>query len=178
MCLNCGVGVILRFPWTGRKSNKSTLKEISPDWIFIGRIDADAETPIVWPPDVKNWLTGKDPDARKDWRQEEKGMTEDEMIGWHHQLNGLEFEQASGAGDGQGSLACCSVGSQRVGHDWATELNWTTIFQFVTVFLVGSVSFWLYLRLSSLFLHYSFIIALSPFSIRALSTIIIVVLNS
>ena len=74
-------------------------------WIFIGRTDAEAETPILWPPDVKNWLTGKDPDAGKDWRQEEKGTTEDETIGWHHQLNRHEFEQAPGVGDGQGSLA-------------------------------------------------------------------------
>ena len=77
-------------------------------WIFIGRTDAEAETPILWPPNVKNWLIGKDPDVRKDWRQEEKGMTEDEMFGWHHWLNGHEFEQGLGAGDGQGSLACCS----------------------------------------------------------------------
>ena len=77
-------------------------------WIFIGRTDAEAETPILWPPDAKNWLTGKDPDAGKDWGQEEKGTTEDEMAGWHQQLNGHEFEQALGVGDGQGSLACCS----------------------------------------------------------------------
>jgi len=77
-------------------------------WIFIGRTDAEAETPILWPPDAKNWLTGKDPDAGKDWRWEEKGMTEDEMVGWHHWLDGHEFEQAPGVGDGQGSLACCS----------------------------------------------------------------------
>ena len=74
-------------------------KEIRPvnpkgnkSWIFIGRTDVEADTPILWPPDVKNWLTGKDPDPGKDWRQEEKGMTEDEMVGWHHQLNGHEFE--------------------------------------------------------------------------------------
>ena len=90
-------------------------KEIKPvnpkgsqSWIFTGRTDAEAEAPILWPPDVKNWLTGKDPDAGKDWRQEEKGMTEDEMVGWHHWLNGHEFEQALGVGDGQGSLACYS----------------------------------------------------------------------
>ena len=90
-------------------------KEIKPvhpkgnqSWIFNGKTDAKAETPILWPPDAKNWLTGKDPDAGKDWRQEEKGMTEDEIVGWHHQLNGHEFEQAPGIGDGQGSLACCS----------------------------------------------------------------------
>ena len=76
--------------------------------MFIRRTDAEAEAPILWPPDAKNWLTGKDPDARKDWRQEEKGTTEDEMVGWYHWLDGHEFEQAPGVGDGQGSLACCS----------------------------------------------------------------------
>ena len=76
-------------------------------WMFIGRTDAEAETPIRWPPDAKNWLKEKYTDAGKDWRQE-KGMTEDEMVGWHHQLDGHEFEQALGVGDGQGSLACCS----------------------------------------------------------------------
>ena len=90
-------------------------KEIKPvnpkgeqPWIFIGRTDAKAEAPILWPPDVKNWLNGKDPDAQKDWRQEEKVMTEDEMIGWHHWLNGHEFEQTPGDGEGQRSLVCCS----------------------------------------------------------------------
>ena len=91
-------------------------------WIFIGRTDAEAETPILWLPDAKNGLIGKDPDAGKDWRQEEKGMTEDEMVAWHHWLNGHAFEQAPGLGDRQ---ACVlqSMGSQRVGHDWVTELN-------------------------------------------------------
>ena len=88
------------------------IKPINPkgnqSWIFIGRIDAEAEAPILWPPDMKNWFTGKDPDAGKDWRQEEKGKIEDETIGWHHWLDGHEFEQAPGVGDGQGSLACCS----------------------------------------------------------------------
>ena len=90
-------------------------KEIQPvtpkgdqSWIFIERTDAEAATPIYWPPDVKNWLIWKDPDARKDWRQEEKGMTEDEMVGWHHLLNGHEFEQSPGDSEGQGNLACCS----------------------------------------------------------------------
>ena len=77
-------------------------------WIFIGRTDAEAETALLWPPDVKNWLIGKDPGAGKDWRQEKKGTTENEMVGWHHWLNGHEFEQALGVGDGQGSLACYS----------------------------------------------------------------------
>ena len=78
-------------------------------WIVIGRTDAEAETPILWPPDAKNWLVGKDPDAGKDWRQEEKGMTEDEMVGWQNRLDGHEFEQALGVGDRQGSLECCSL---------------------------------------------------------------------
>ena len=90
-------------------------KEIQPvhpkgnqPWIFIGRTDAEAETPILWPPDVKNQLIRNDPDAGKDRKQEEKGMTEDTMVGWNHQLNGHEFEQSPGDGEGQGSLACCS----------------------------------------------------------------------
>ena len=90
-------------------------KEIQPvrpkgnqSWIFTGRTDAEAETPILWPPDAKNWLTGKGSDAGKDWKQDEKGTTEDEMVGWHHWLDWHEFEQAPGDGDGQGSLACCS----------------------------------------------------------------------
>ena len=77
-------------------------------WVFIGRTDAEAETPILWLPDAKNWLLRKDPDVEKGWRQEEKGTTEDEMVGWHHWLNRHEFEQALGVSDGQGSLACCS----------------------------------------------------------------------
>ena len=91
-------------------------KEIKPvhpkgdqSWIFIGRTDAEAEALILWPPDVKSWLIRKDPDAGKDWRQKKKGMTEDEMVGWHHGLNRYEFEQALGVGEGQGSLACYSL---------------------------------------------------------------------
>ena len=93
-------------------------------WIFIGRTDAKAETPILWPPNVKNWLIRKDPDAGKDWKQEEKGMTEDEMVGWHHQLNGHEFEQDLGVGDGQRSLVyCCPWGHKE--SDMTEWLNWT-----------------------------------------------------
>ena len=77
-------------------------------WIFLDRTDAEAESPILWPPDVKSWLIWKDPDAGKDWRQEDKGTTEDEMAGWHHWLNGHEFEQAQGVGDWQEGLVCCS----------------------------------------------------------------------
>ena len=90
-------------------------KEIKPvnpkgnqSWIFTGMTDAKAEAPILWPPDAKSWLIRKYSDAGKDWRQEEKGMTEDETVGWHHWLNGHEFEQAPGDGEGQGSLVCCS----------------------------------------------------------------------
>ena len=82
-------------------------------WVFIGKIDVEAETPILWPPDAKSRLIGKDPDAGKDWRQEEKGTTEDEMGGWHHWLNGHEFEQALGC-------AIQSMGLKRVGYNWAT----------------------------------------------------------
>ena len=86
-------------------------------WIFIGRPDAEAETPILWPPDVKSRLIGKDPDAGKDWGQEEKGTTEDEMVGWYHRLNGHEFEQTVGDSERQGSIVCCSPWSLRVRHD-------------------------------------------------------------
>ena len=104
-------------------------KEIQPvnpkgnqSWIFIGRTDAEAETPILWPPDVKNWLIGKDTDSGQDWRQE-KRTPEDEMVGWHHGIDGHEFEHALGVGDGQGSLVCCRSWGCRVGHDWATQVN-------------------------------------------------------
>ena len=98
-------------------------------WIFIGRTDAEAEAPILRLLDVKNWPIIKDPDAEKDWRQEEKRTTEDEMVGWHQWLNGHEFEPVLGVGDGQRSLACCSPQGLRAavteptGHDWVTELN-------------------------------------------------------
>ena len=104
---------LLRVPWTARRPNQSILKEINPEYSF-GRTETKA--PIHWPPDAKNWVTGKDPDAGKDWRREEKGTTEDEMVGWHHQLNGHEFEHALGVGSGQESLACCKLST------W-TELN-------------------------------------------------------
>ena len=93
-------------------------------WIFIGRTDAEAETPVLWPLDAKNWLTGKDPDAGKDWRQEEKGTTEDEMVGWHHQLNRHEFEQAPWLSDRQGSLVYCSPWGHKE-LDTTERLNWT-----------------------------------------------------
>ena len=95
-------------------------------WKFIGRIDAEVETPILCPPDAENWLIGKNPDAGKDWRREEKGMTEDDMVRWHHQFNGHEFEKSSEVSDGQGRLTCCSpwvTKSWTRLSDW-TELNW------------------------------------------------------
>ena len=92
---------------------------------MTGRTDAEAVIPILWPPDGKNWFVGKDPDAGKDWRREEKGAAGDDMVGWHHLLNGHEFEQAPGDGEGQGSLVC--IESQRVGHDWVTEHQETGI---------------------------------------------------
>ena len=109
--------------------NPLDCKEIQPvhpkgnqSWIFIGRTDAEAAAPILWPPDAESQLIRKDPDARKDWRQEKKGTTADDMVGWHHQLNGHEFEQAPGDGEGQESLVCCSPWGRRV----KTRLNdWT-----------------------------------------------------
>ena len=95
-------------------------------WIFIGRIDAEAETLILWPPDKKNGLMWKDPDAGQDWRQEEKGMTDDEMVGWHHRLDGHEFEQAPAVGDGPGSLACCSPWGHKE-SDKTELLNWRVV---------------------------------------------------
>ena len=90
-------------------------------WLFIGRTNAEDESPILWPPDVKSQLIGKDPDAGKDWRQEEKGVTEDEIVGWHPWHNGHEFEQAPGDGERTWKLGMLqSIGSQRNGHDWAT----------------------------------------------------------
>jgi len=106
-------------------------KEIQPvhpkgdqSWMFIGRIDIEAETPILWPPDVKSWLIWKDPDAGKDWGQEEKGTTEDEMVGWHHRLDGHGFGWTPGVGDGQGGLACCGSWGHKE-SDMTEWLNWT-----------------------------------------------------
>ena len=132
MLLSCGVGEDLRVPWTARRSSQSILNEMS--WIFIGRTDVKAETPKLWPPDVKNWLFGKDPDAGKDWRQEEKGMTEDEMVGWHHWLNGHEFEQALRVVDGQGSLVCCSPWGRKETRlsDLSTQSKFSTFLVLVS----------------------------------------------
>ena len=103
---------LLRVPWTARRSTLINPKGNQP-WIFIGRTDAEAEAPIIWSLDVKSWFTGKDPAAGKDWEQEEKRVTEDMMVEWHHWLNGHEFEQAPGDGEGQGNLVCCSPWSHK-----------------------------------------------------------------
>ena len=119
--------------WCCRRLLKSPLdiqetKPVNPKgnqpWIFIGMTDAEAEAPVLWPPDANNWLIAKDPDAGKDWKQEEKGMKEDEMVRWQHQLDAREFEQVPGLGDGQGSLVCCIHGvanSQTWLSEWATK---------------------------------------------------------
>ena len=96
-------------------------------WIFIGRIDAEAEAPILWPPSVKSWLIGQDPDAGKNWRQKEKGATDDEMAIWNHRLNGCEFEQTPGDGEGQGSLACSSPWGHKE-SDMTKQLNISNLY--------------------------------------------------
>ena len=110
-------------PLECKEIQQSILEEISPGCSLEG-LDAEAETPILWPPDVKSWLIGKDPDAGKDWGQEEKRMTEDEMDGWHYWLNGRGFGWTPGVGDGQGGLVCCgSWGHKEL--DTTEQLNWT-----------------------------------------------------
>ena len=126
--IHCGVGETLESPLDCKEIQLVNHKE-NQSWIFIGRTDvipSNSVIPILWLPDAKNWLIGKDPDAGKDWRQEEKGTTENEMIEWHHWLNGHEFEQALGVGDGQGSLACCSPWGLKM-SDTTEWLNWTEL---------------------------------------------------
>ena len=112
-----------------KKTSESPLdsKEIKPvnhkgnqSWIFSGRTNAEVEASILWPPSVNSWHTGEDPNSGKDWGQEDKGETEDEIVGWHHRLNGHAFEQTPGDSEGQGSLVCYSPWGHRVRHDWAT----------------------------------------------------------
>ena len=108
------------------KESQSVYPKGDQSWVSIGRTDAEAETPILWPPHAKSWLIGKDLDARRDWGQEEKGTTEDEMTGWHHQLDGHETWANSGSWWWTGRPGVLQfMGSQRIEHDWATELNWT-----------------------------------------------------
>ena len=136
--LDCEESLVLKnwCLWTVvfKKTLESCLecKEIQPvhpkgdqSWVFIGKTNAKAETPVLWPPHVKSWLIGKDSDAGRDWGQEEKQTTEDEMAGWHHRLDGRESEWTPGVVVRQAGLACCDSWGRRVGHDWVTELNWT-----------------------------------------------------
>ena len=107
------------------KEIQSVHSEGDQPWDFFGRTDAKAETPVFWPPHAKRWPIGKDFDAGRDWGQGENGMTEDEMAGWLHLLDGLEFKWTPGFGDGQAGLACCDSWGHRVRHDWMAEMNWT-----------------------------------------------------
>ena len=123
MLLNCGVG---EDSWEslGLQGDPTIHSEGDQPWVFFGRNDAKAETLILWPPHAKSWLIGKDSDAGRDWGQEEKGTTEDEMTRWHHRLDGHEFNSRSWWWTGRPGVLRF-MGSQRVGHNWATELNWT-----------------------------------------------------
>ena len=119
-----------RIPWMPRRSNQSVLKEINPEY-SLGGLMLKLRLQYFGHLMVKSWLIGKDPDPGKDWGQVEKWVTGDEMVGWHHWLNGHEFEQPPEVGDGQGSLALQSTGLQRVGHDWVT---WTVLMLSTTPF--------------------------------------------
>ena len=153
MLLNCGVG---EDSWEshGLQGDPTVHSKGDQSWVFLGRTDAKAETPVLWPPHGKTWLIGKDSDAGRDWGQEEKGMTEDKMAGWHHWLDGHEFEWTPGIGDGQGGLACCnswdlkeSDTTERV--NW-TELNWCAALchlQTVRILLLFRSGFLLFLFL-------------------------------
>ena len=153
MLLNCGV------------ESPLDCKEIQPvhpkgdqPWHFFGRTDAEAETPVLWPPHGKSWLIGKDSDAGRDWGQEEKGMTEAEMAGWHHWLDGRESEWTPGVGDGQGGLACCdSWGCKE--SDTTERLNWTElklVFSLIFHLTFGKVGLRIKNKPSGLKLGYNF----------------------
>ena len=129
--------------WCWRRLLRVDCKEIQlvhfkgdQSWVFIGRTDAKAETPILWLPLAKSWLIGKDLDSGRNWGQEEKGMTEDEITGWHHQLDGHEFEQTLGGGNGQGGLACCDSWGHKE-SDMTEWLNWTAL-----TYILYDVTFW------------------------------------
>ena len=129
MFLNCDAG---EDSWESLDSNE--IKPVNPkgnqSWIFIGRTDAEVEAPILWPTDAKYWLIGKDPDDRKDWGQEKKGMAEGETVGWHHWVDGHEFEEALGVGNGQGNLVCCSPWGPKE-WDMTEQMNWLMNFRYV-----------------------------------------------
>ena len=133
MLLNCGVGEDFESPLNCKEVQPDHLKGYQ-SWVFIGRTDAKDETPILWPPHAKSWFIGKDPDAGRDWGQEEKGMTEDEMARWHHRPDGHEFEWTVGVGDGQGGLECCDSWGHKE-SDTTEQLNWTELNLIWLVFL-------------------------------------------
>ena len=123
--------------WCWRTLDCKEIQPVHPkrdqSWVFIGRTDAKAKTPILWPPHVKSWLIGKDSDAGRDWGREEKGTTEDEMAGWHHRLNGHKFEWTPGVGDGQRGLACCDSWGHKE-SDTTEQLNWTELLSELWIF--------------------------------------------
>ena len=126
MLLNCGVG---EDSWESLDCMK--IQPVHPkgdqSWLFIGRTDVEAETPVLWPPHAKSWLVGKGPEVEKDWGLEEKGTTKDEMVGWHHRHNGHGFGWTPGVGDGQGGLACCSSWGHK---DLALHIRWPKYWSF------------------------------------------------
>ena len=145
MLLNCGVG---EDSWESLGlQGYPTNSEGDQPWDFFGRNDAKAETPVLWLPHAKSWLIEKDSDAGRDWGQEEKGTTEDEMAGWHHWLNGHESGWTPGVGDGQGGLACCySRGCKE--SDTTEWLNWTDLNYFHIMYLLSTLSKYIILKLT------------------------------
>ena len=135
MLLNCGVG---EDSW---ESLQPVHSRGDQPWVFFGRNDAEAETPILWPPHAKSWPIGKDSDAGRDWGQEEKGTTEDEMAGWHHLLDAHEFGWTPGVGDGQGGLACCDSWGRKE-SDMTERLNWTEQNSLSSQILVLGIYIW------------------------------------
>ena len=151
MLLNCGVGEdsLESLGLQGDPTSPFWLFIFHPgdqSWVFFGRNDAKAETPVLWPPHAKSWLIGKDSDAGRDWGQEEKGRTEDEMAGWHHRLDGRESERTPGVGDGQGGLACCNSWGRKE-SDTTEWLNWTELIE--GIHLNASLREWLLYQPSS-----------------------------
>ena len=136
---------LLRVPWTARRSNQSILKEISPEYSLEGlmlKLKLQYFDHLMQRADL--FETADSIDAGKDWGGEEKGTTEDEMVGWHHQLNEHGFGWTPGVGDGQGGLACCNSWGCRVGHNWETELNWEVMVHYITIFSITNFSFLLW----------------------------------